>query len=57
MAYAVSVGTISYCRTSHLGIAPKIQFIYDLFLPNDFVPRPVDGEVGEFYLWTIDEVS
>ena len=31
-------------------------FNYDLYLPADFVPRPVDGEVQEFFLWSMDEL-
>lgn len=31
-------------------------FNYDLYLPADFVPKPVDGEVQEFFLWTMDEL-
>jgi 8-oxo-dGTP pyrophosphatase MutT (NUDIX family) len=56
MTHAVPAGTISYCQTSHGGVTPKIQFIYDLFLPEDFVPKAMDGEVCEFYLWTIEEI-
>ncbi|CAB3753480.1 NUDIX hydrolase [Paraburkholderia solisilvae] len=32
-------------------------FIYDLVLPEDFVPRNQDGEVGEHRLASIDEVA
>jgi 8-oxo-dGTP pyrophosphatase MutT (NUDIX family) len=56
MEHAVPVGTISYCQSSHSAVTPKIQFIYDLFLDEDFVPKALDGEVHEFHLWTIDEV-
>ena len=31
-------------------------FCYDLVLPPDFVPKPVDGEVDEFFLWSVDQV-
>jgi hypothetical protein len=29
---------------------------YDLFVPEDFVPRAADGEVEEFFLWPIERV-
>jgi hypothetical protein len=32
-------------------------FIYDLLLPEDFVPHNQDGEVGEHRLARIDEVA
>ena len=31
-------------------------FCYDLPLPAEFVPRPVDGEVEEFMLASMDEL-
>ncbi|MBN1872756.1 MAG: DUF4743 domain-containing protein, partial [Anaerolineae bacterium] len=31
-------------------------FIYDLELPEDFVPQNTDGEVETFYLWPIGRV-
>lgn len=34
-----------------------VLFNYDLYLPNDFEPKPVDGEVEEFFLWTMDQVK
>jgi 8-oxo-dGTP pyrophosphatase MutT (NUDIX family) len=38
-------------------ISRVVLFNYDLYLPKDFVPKPVDGEVEEFFLWTIDQVK
>lgn len=37
-------------------IQPEAEFIYDLTFDNETVPKPVDGEVHEFYLMTMDEV-
>eukprot|EP00934_Nitzschia_sp_Nitz4_P001178 Nitzschia sp. Nitz4//scaffold34_size148208//28503//29660//NITZ4_002962-RA/size148208-augustus-gene-0.58-mRNA-1//1//CDS//3329548741//1178//frame0 len=52
-------GAISYERWD--GRRNKVNraviFTYDLYLPPDFVPRPVDGEVEEFFQWTINEVK
>lgn len=38
-------------RTAHT------EFTYDIELPDDFQPIPCDGEVEEFYLWTIPRVT
>ncbi|KAI1176987.1 NUDIX hydrolase domain-like protein [Nemania sp. FL0916] len=35
---------------------PETQWVYDIELPADERPTPKDGEVAEFYLWTVDEV-
>ncbi|KAI0147891.1 NUDIX hydrolase domain-like protein [Hypoxylon sp. NC0597] len=37
-------------------IYPETQWVYDIELPADFEPRPKDGEVAGFYLWTVEEV-
>ncbi|KAI0456462.1 NUDIX hydrolase domain-like protein [Xylaria acuta] len=37
-------------------IYPETQWVYDIELPTDERPTPKDGEVAEFYLWTVDEV-
>ncbi|KAI1740137.1 NUDIX hydrolase domain-like protein [Xylaria scruposa] len=37
-------------------IYPETQWVYDIELPKDERPTPKDGEVAEFYLWTVDEV-
>ncbi|KAG7353387.1 NUDIX family hydrolase [Nitzschia inconspicua] len=38
-------------------VSRVVLFNYDLYLPHDFVPTPVDGEVEEFFLWSIDELK
>ncbi|KAK7926968.1 thiamine pyrophosphokinase-related protein [Apiospora marii] len=38
-------------------IYPETQWVYDIELPADVVPAPKDGEVAEFYLWTVAEVQ
>jgi len=38
-------------------ISRVILFNYDLYLPSTFKPKPVDGEVEEFFLWTIDQTK
>lgn len=37
-------------------ITRALLFNYDLYLPNDFMPKVVDGEVEEFFTWTIDDI-
>ncbi|PVI02533.1 thiamine pyrophosphokinase-related protein-like protein [Periconia macrospinosa] len=38
-------------------LQPECEYIYDLELPEDVVPKPSDDEVEEFYLWSIEEVK
>lgn len=45
-AAAVPVGYVSYVSMSEEGLKPDVLFCYDLKLPEDFVPKPQDGEVG-----------
>jgi hypothetical protein len=33
------------------GLKPDVQFCFDLEMPEDFVPRPADGEMEGFELW------
>jgi len=61
---AVFSGTVTYIyiRGSNAGgekgfIQPELQYIYDLQLPADIVPKPNDSEVEGFYLWTVEEVQ
>lgn len=37
-------------------VTRAVLFNFDLYLPPDFEPTPVDGEVQEFFLWTMKEV-
>jgi len=53
---AVPVGTISYVTSRAEGLRDDILFNFDLQLPNDFTPVNTDGEVDEFYLWSIEKV-
>lgn len=38
-------------------ISRVVLFNYDLVLPPDFAPKPLDGEVEEFFLWEIDQIK
>ncbi len=46
----------SYCHEAADGVEPETEFMYDLQLPLDFVPTPLDGEVSQYYLWGMDKV-
>src|SRR5436853_7216645 len=61
---ATSHGAVTYVyirsekATGEIGlIQPECQYVYDLELPSDVVPKPNDNEVQEFYLWTVEEVQ
>ncbi|XP_058126206.1 uncharacterized protein LOC131287857 [Anopheles ziemanni] len=46
----VSAGCVSFFFESERGIFPNTEFVYDLELPEDFVPDNSDGEVQNFQL-------
>lgn len=48
---AVPVGIIGYAMDRPEGLRRDWLHCYDLMLPEDFVPTPVDGEVEAFELW------
>jgi isopentenyldiphosphate isomerase len=51
-------GAISYARyvASKDVIEDVVLFNYDLYVPPDFQPQVVDGEVEEFFLWSIEKL-
>jgi len=56
-AAARPAGAVSYeCLNSKGFLKREVMFVYDLCLPEDFVPQPQDGEVEEFYLWPMEKV-
>lgn len=61
-ANAVAAGCISYVyiRDSRAGgetglLQPEVEYIYDLKLPANVIPKPCDSEVEEFYLLSIEQ--
>ncbi|KAL8996834.1 MAG: hypothetical protein Q9169_003736 [Polycauliona sp. 2 TL-2023] len=57
-------GTISYFsfRDERAGgekglLQPEVQFVYDMEVGADVIPRPCDDEVEDFRLWTVAEVQ
>ena len=53
---AVPVAVLSYAMRRPEGLRRETMHCYDLELPEDFVPRTVDGEVAGFELWPIARV-
>jgi 8-oxo-dGTP pyrophosphatase MutT (NUDIX family) len=47
------VGKIRYDMERAEGLRRDLLYCYDLDLPEDFIPRPSDGEVEAFELWPI----
>ena len=54
---AKEVGLVSYKYDYTQGGKEDILYCYDLELTEDFIPNCTDGEVEEFYLMPIEEVS
>ncbi|KAJ3033435.1 hypothetical protein HK097_004849, partial [Rhizophlyctis rosea] len=55
-AIPVSAATF-FMNSPERGWIPDTEYIYDLELPSDFVPKPEDGEVEGFYLMSVDEIK
>ncbi|XP_053675784.1 uncharacterized protein LOC128726028 [Anopheles nili] len=51
----VSAGCVSFFFESERGLFPNTEFVYDLELPEDFVPDNSDGEVQNFQLLPANE--
>lgn len=44
--------------TGEVGLVqPEVEYIFDLELPENMVPKPNDSEVEQFCLWTVEEVQ
>ena len=62
--HAKLCGTVSYfmIRDKRAGgemglLQPECQFVYDLELGPDIIPKPNDDEVEDFQLWSIEKVQ
>ena len=53
---AVAVGTLSYAMDRAEGLRRDRLHLYDVLLPEAFVPEPRDGEVQSFELWPLPQV-
>ena len=56
MSRAISAGAVAYRMETRLGIRDDVLFVYDLKMPDDFVPRNRDGELVDFQLIAASEV-
>ena len=61
---AKSCGTVSYffIRDEKAGgevglMQPECQFVYDLEVTKDVIPKPNDDEVEDFQLWSVERVQ
>lgn len=54
-----STGAISYENWDPTSdkLTRAVQFTFDLYLPPGFEPKPVDGEVQGFMLWSMDQIK
>src|SRR5277367_3789957 len=50
IAHAAPVSALSYRMETKLGIRDDVMFVYDLEVPEDFVPTNSDGEIAGFEL-------
>ena len=50
------VSLISYMHDQGARRGRSLIFVYDLELPETFVPQNTDGEVAAFYLWPIEQL-
>ncbi len=55
-ARAAPVGWFRYAMERPEGLRRDVLHCFDLELPEDFVPRPVDGEISGFELWPAGRV-
>ncbi|CAH0727874.1 unnamed protein product, partial [Brenthis ino] len=51
----VPAGCVSFYFESERGLFPNTEYVYDLELPLDFMPKNADGEVETFELLTAEE--
>ena len=51
------VDTLTCAYFESEGVSFECEFVYDLKLPNDFIPQNTDGEVEEFYLMNLQQVK
>lgn len=56
-ATAVRTGALRYRVEIEAGLRDDTLWLYDLELPEDFVPHNTDGEVEAFELWPLTEVA
>ena len=53
---AQAAGSVTFYLDCDRGWIPDLEYVYDLEMPADFVPKPTDGEVHEFKLMDVESV-
>ncbi|MDE2239977.1 MAG: NUDIX domain-containing protein [Rhodospirillales bacterium] len=56
-AQAREVARFRYNMERPEGLRRDVVYAYDLELPADFIPKPMDGEVESFMLWPLEQVK
>ncbi|MDE2391301.1 MAG: NUDIX domain-containing protein [Rhodospirillales bacterium] len=56
-AQAREVARFRYNMERPEGLRRDLVYAYDLELPGDFTPKPMDGEVEGFMLWPLEQVK
>jgi 8-oxo-dGTP pyrophosphatase MutT (NUDIX family) len=56
-AQARQVAVFKYNMERPEGLRRDVLYAYDIELPNDFIPHPMDGEVESFALWPLAQVA
>jgi 8-oxo-dGTP pyrophosphatase MutT (NUDIX family) len=56
IARAVAAGALTYRMETRLGIRDDVMFVYDLEIPDDFVPANGDGEIAGFELMGLADI-
>ena len=56
-AQARQVAVFTYNMERPEGLRRDVLYAYDIDLPDDFVPHPMDGEVESFALWPLAQVA
>jgi hypothetical protein len=55
--YAQAQGSITYRQQGWRGVDNSTIYVYDLWLPEDFVPENTDGEVIDFELMPLAQMA
>ena len=56
-AQARQVAVFTYNMERPEGLRRDVLYAYDIELPEDFMPHPMDGEVESFALWPLAQVA
>jgi 8-oxo-dGTP pyrophosphatase MutT (NUDIX family) len=56
-AQARQVAVFKYNMERPEGLRRDVLYAYDIELPDDFLPHPMDGEVESFALWPLAQVA